>query len=60
MAKLCQVAIARRALPVRSLGGVLGERCVADVVQGLHLPVVPDQLGQLGRGDCSVAGLVTA
>lgn len=53
------------------LGGVLGEGGVADVVQGLDLPVVPDQLcepggggllgGQAGHrvdgGDAGLAGL---
>lgn len=32
------------------LGGVLGEGGVAGVVQGLDLPVVAHQLGELGRG----------
>ncbi len=32
------------------LGGVLGEGGVADMVQGLDLPVVADELGELGRG----------
>jgi len=32
------------------LGGVFGESGVADVVQGLDLPVVTDESGELGRG----------
>lgn len=33
------------------LGGVLGEGGVADVVQGLNLSMVPDQLREPGGGD---------
>lgn len=59
MARFRQVAIARGALPVRSwvgappgrrLGSVLGERGVPDVMQGLDVPVVANQLRELGRG----------
>jgi len=37
-------------VPGPQLRGVFGEGGVADVVQGLDLPVVPDQLRELGRG----------
>jgi hypothetical protein len=48
MARLRQVAMARGAEPVRSVGGVLGERHVSDVVQGFDLPVTADQPSELG------------
>jgi hypothetical protein len=49
MARLRRLAMARGALPVRKLGGVLGEGGVADVVQRLDAPVAPDPVGQGGR-----------
>ncbi len=48
MARLRQVAIARGALPLRSYEASSAEGGVPEVVQGLDLPVVLDQLGEAG------------
>ncbi|WNM33747.1 hypothetical protein RKE30_26905 [Streptomyces sp. Li-HN-5-11] len=39
---------------------VLGEGGVADMVQGLDVPVVADQFGELVAVACSAVRLVTA
>lgn len=50
MARLRQVAIVAGRVAGPQLGGVLGKGGVADMVQGLDLPVAADEFGELGRG----------
>lgn len=58
MARLRQVAMVRGALPVRSWEASSAKGGVSHVVQGLDLPVVSDQGGELGRDGllCGEAG----
>ncbi len=49
MARLRQVAMARGALPLPELRGVLVEGPVSDVMQRFHRPVPADEGCELGR-----------